>query len=692
MNVPENIGPISPIGPSQWHRASELSRALALPKRTIHRRAQAEHWPTRQIANHLEYQPPPEVAAAISSVPSAPSVASPRAVSFAALTHDPTQRAKVLAREAVVLHLRAQLDAGAPKAVAIASAVLHAQRLDLSASYSSVHRWDQAYAQHGLDGLVEQKLGKVGRKCCLDQLSPDQLNTLTVRGKALALEHGHGGRPNVARAARELAAQPDLAAPIREHLHGAHSTKSYVTPSIRAAITVAPLTGALAMGTSHARLSSRWTPHDYSDVHAGDWFVSDDMTSNIIAWCEWPNALGYRLGQPQILPVLDIGSLRWLNVRVIIRDSGQYTSDDIAGLFGDVFDLFGLPHRGFVLEGGIWQANKIRGYRTDIADEERIGGLKALGLEVYHAHTPGEKPIEERFNQLQAAMDRFPGFIGREQRYDVQESTDKLREQCEKGKLHPRGIFPHISQLANHVQTVMEASNQEENEGVILRGKTPLEKWAEDAPVKREIPPESRWLYRSGMRYVKITRNGVRITQGTGPKKLTYYYDNPELFTRLEGEKVIVYWNDHNPDADAVILSVRPRRFIGIAPRVPVLSKFDATPEERASERARKRAAMNYARSELRSIQPELVRNARVEPIAADAEAEKIGHAIADSATRAAASARQAAQTRRHTRAVDVSPEDLAAATAAVAVAGRQATPEISPEEISDLFSDNPQP
>jgi hypothetical protein len=98
------------------------------------------------------------------------------------------------------------------------------------------------------------------------------------------------------------------------------------------------------MGTKAARLSSsRWTPGNYDNVKAGSVWCSDDMTSNVLCWVEWPNAQGFKIGQPQLLPILDYGSIRWLNFRLIVRDSGQYTGDDCAGVFGDAFEAFGLP-------------------------------------------------------------------------------------------------------------------------------------------------------------------------------------------------------------------------------------------------------------------------------------------------------------------------------------------------------------
>jgi hypothetical protein len=424
---------------------------------------------------------------------------------------------------------------------------------------------------------------------------------------------------------------------MREHLHDGHASKSHVTGSIRRQITPAPLTAALAQGPRAARLSDRFTPGDYSDVKAGDVFVSDDMTSNIICWTEWPNGNGWKIGQAQILPVLDIGSLRWLNVRVIMRDSGQYTSDDIAGLFGDVFDQFGLPRDGMVLEGGIWQSNKVIGHdlsKCGLSDDERLGGLASLGLKVYRSYDPRSKIIETMFNQLQAQMDAFTGYAGRDQRTQLPELVKKQIALCS-GKTpqhHPNEFFPHISQLADHVQQVMAKLNNRRQDGAVLRGACPLEKWMEESADLAKIPDNAKWLYRSAMSVVQVTKNGIRVTQGTGKNQFVYYYDNPELLTPRKNQKVFVYWNDQNPEADVILMAGTPRQFIGTASYVSPKKRFSASSEELSEEASRKRGAMAFARAELRSIQPDMQRSHVPVPVAQSTT--QIGEEIGNAAQR----------------------------------------------------------
>jgi len=629
-------------------RAIAIARAIGLSKRQILRRAAEENWPKRTRGNRLEFLPPADITAVLLSPLTKPPVKRPTRVEFtdliaaddvrkkhlkreSSIAREGGQREKVLTRHDALQFYRQQISDGAT----ITAAVIATVAAFPNCSARSLRRWDEQESANGLNGLVEQKLGIVGKKNCLHSLSDDELREFTNHGKALALEHGAKGRQNIARAARILSAEPTLPASLREVIHGGHASKSYVNPAVRTALKIAPQTIALAQGPRHARLSSRWTPGDYSDVKAGDIYTADDMTSNIIAWCEWPNPLGFRMGQPQILAVLDVGSLAWLNFRCIMRVSGAYTTDDIAGVFGDVFDSPGLPKLGLLLEGGLWQSNKVQGHRTGLSDDDRLGGLASLGLKVWRAYDPRHKAvIETGFNQLQFKMDACPGYIGREQRKDQQERVEHYRKLCAVGKRHPREFFPHVSELADHVAASMQDLNHERSDGIVLRGRSPEEKMNEDKPEFRVIPPSSQWLYRSSMNVEKVTRNGIRICQGSGARQMVYYYDAPEWLGKWEKQKVAVYWNEGNPDADAIVLSIFPKRqFLGVAKRVQPISRFTATDDQLATERQRKKAAANYSRSELRSIKPYFMRRKKI--VQSDAKAVEIGRHIAEASDRA---------------------------------------------------------
>jgi hypothetical protein len=645
-----------------WVRGGTLARALGVSKPTLQRRAQSEQWDVRQVGNRYEYAPPFFVAG------SEQAGGEPR-VKFTDLTHDEDARRTVLLRETAVLAAQ-----GRKREEVVAELIL--REPGFAISMRSLQRWEAAYREQGIDGLVDQKRGRCGRKSAISKLSPDELEQFKRRYQAAAMEHR-----GIAKAAQLASADPTLPAALRSVIHGSHTSKSYVNASVRNALRVSPLAVALEQGPRHGRLQGRWTPGDYGQVAAGDVYCSDDMTSNVMCWCEWPNAQGWKMGQPQVLPIIDVGSLRWLQVRVIMRESGQYTADDIWGLFGDVFESFGMPAQGFVLEGGHWQSQAVVGHRTGLSDDERIGGLKSLGLQVHRSYDPRSKIIEGQFNELQAWMDACPGWVGREQRYDLPEMMKKAIALCRAGKAHPRQFFPHVSQLADHIHTWMGNINQMRSDGVILRGRSPLEKWAEDAPRLSAMPESARWLYRSAMSVVQVTRNGVRVTQGSGRNLVAHYYDATWLVPH-QGQKVVAYWNDHNPQADAVILDAATRSFLGVAKWVQPLGRFGATPEQLESEAKRKANAAAYARTELRAIQPEMQRHQM--PVQVDAPTADMGERIRSAAARAEVEEQSRRQTASEIRRTEVSVDDVAAALSS----GQEEAEQISSEEISRILSD----
>ena len=645
-NVASVVGTDSGAG-ARFIRVSAIAKALGLDKRTVRKRAHDEQWPTQQAENRIDVCPPPHIAAIIPRDAHDDAPASEPKVRFTDLADSETERARAMNRKAVIDYLTGLLASGCPKEAALWSTSLYAHnQLAIEMSTRTIRRLHERYLQHGLNGLVDQKRGNCGSKSCMDKLDPAVRAEIVTKGKALAVDHGQRGGVNIAKAARELSVNPHLPAALRGHLHQGHQSKSYVTPSVRAAIRPAPLTALLAEGTRRARLSSRFTTGDYSKVRAGDVFTADDMTSNVLCWVEWPNQLGFRIAQAQVLPMMDFVSQRWLNVRVVIRPSGAYTTDDIAGLCGDVFDTFGLPREGVVFEGNLWQSRKVKGHSTGVSAEDRVGGLESLGLKVWHTHTPGGKAvIESSFNKLQTSMDACRGYIGREQRYDLQENEDRKRSICERGGAHPSEYFLHVSQLADHIVTCMANLNNERNDGQLLKGDCAIDRWVAEATDLAKLTDQTKWMYRSCLSVVAITRNGLRITQGSGKNQRIHLFDNPEVLTHWQGHKVAVYWNDYNPDADAVVLLCKPggkRQFLCLAKAVQAVPRFSATPEQLATEKARQAAGMNVARVELRSIQPEMQRGSR--PVPFDRAARDIGEKLKDASHRAETETRKTEQ------------------------------------------------
>ena len=239
-----------------YFAANVIARAAGVSAKTIHRRAASEGWPAKQSGNRFDYVPPASIAVLLTAP--APESAGPDArLSFTALALNDEAKAKVHARLAAVEHHAALIADGQPVEAALIATVSHlaSALCPLPSAFlfstSSLRRWLAAHAQFGINGLVEQKQGRSGRKGAASFL-PDEMKS---KLKADTLQHG-----SAARAARNLMRSPELPYAVRKHLHEGHASKSYVPPSIRQASQAAPLTAALLNGPKKARLEGRFTP------------------------------------------------------------------------------------------------------------------------------------------------------------------------------------------------------------------------------------------------------------------------------------------------------------------------------------------------------------------------------------------------------------------------------------------------
>src|SRR4051812_42481447 len=89
------------------------------------------------------------------------------------------------------------------------------------------------------------------------------------------------------------------------------------------------------------------------------------------------------------------------------------------------------------------------------------------------------------------------------------------------------------------------------------------------------IPDSSKWFYRAAYNIETVRANGVCVRVKSGKYAIQYWYDNREALQPIIGRKVAVFWNDYDPDTDAVILLIGKNGelegFHCIAPRIPAL-------------------------------------------------------------------------------------------------------------------------
>jgi hypothetical protein len=685
--TPDAGNPPSAVCPpaSEFFTLRDIARATSTYKKAIQRTAVAEQWPCKQVGNLLQFAPPAHIASIIIASPGFKRPTTPPpVVTFAHIANDKVQAETTLLREQAVKLLNRNVSL-LGKEVALSQVTQQFEQTHplFRISVRSLRRWQQAYAEFGLDGLVEQKRGVVGAKPFAADLDQDQLLQL----RADSVEHGIKGRLNTARAFRNLVANPTLEGAARAWAHGAHASKSYVPPSVREAARVPALaTRLIQIGPKAAKLDGPYTECSYDNLKAGEAFTADDMTCNVYVWCEWPNEDGFLLIRPQLLAVMDIRSRAWLNFRVVMRPKGQYNKDDVWGTIGDTFDAHGL-FKIAVLEGGTWQSEVIIGQRTGLDDERRFGGLRSLGVQVIHTRSPRGKIIEQGFNSLQHAMDNVKGFCGRMEMKDCPEAVRQHLALVRAGHAHPRQHFLHVNELSNHIAGVMQALNNERSDGKLNRGEAPSDLWVDAAP-RQQMPDDYKWLYRSAYCIQQVTRNGVTVKVGSGKYQSSYTYTNPAL-EQHRGRRVVCFWNQHDPDTDAVIYTLRngqQDKLICVASRLQAVDRFGATDDQLKAEATRKKLSQQMAVAESRQLAPYLQRQtapvgARVPASHSDIN-EQINRAKAAAEAKTAARARSQAEVRNAGRAV--TPADMQSALGGESVpASRE---QFSADEIANLF------
>ena len=146
-----------------YFSARTIARATGASKKTVHRTAAREGWPVKRDGNRDEYQVPPNIAAIIIAKPQDGKTEAAITVRFADLTGSDAQRENVLLREKAVKLLMANLAFGKERALTLVIQHMNTEHpLFKLNNKITLRQWHAKYLAAGLDGLVEQKRGRVG--------------------------------------------------------------------------------------------------------------------------------------------------------------------------------------------------------------------------------------------------------------------------------------------------------------------------------------------------------------------------------------------------------------------------------------------------------------------------------------------------------------------------------------------------
>ena len=161
----------------QFFPAQEIADALGVCKKTVHRHAEALRWPRERVGAGFHYAVPAEIAAKIAAL--AGRALSPLSdgetdhggqgidrptITFQDIANDERQARKVGLRQAAVELCQSFRDLGREAALALTVKRMREEHPALNICVRSLRDWCQSYAAHGVNGLVEQKRGIVGRR------------------------------------------------------------------------------------------------------------------------------------------------------------------------------------------------------------------------------------------------------------------------------------------------------------------------------------------------------------------------------------------------------------------------------------------------------------------------------------------------------------------------------------------------
>lgn len=394
-----------------------------------------------------------------------------------------------------------------------------------------------------------------------------------------------GGR--IAQAVRELVESEGLSPEIQSHFFTAKS-KSYVPSRLREAVRYdVKMLEAHHQGPRAADKVKASLTRDYSGIYANTIFQADDFTMPALWYV--PDGNGwFNLVRGQVLIVIDFRSLRILGYS--LQPDAQYNSAVIRTLFTRVFEGYGLP-KVLYLERGIWKRSKLI---TGGPKAERVAresdmpfswaecemGLRQFGVRFIHAKRARSKTIERVGGLVQDLMEREPGYVGREERYDKPEITTAREREVNARKAHPSKYFYSEEQWLARLGEIFDRYNSTMQQGRILNGLSPDEAYekfqnADDPPER--LGAECRFLLAHHRIPVTVTNEGV-VFRVRGE---TYRYRDAQTGQHI-GRQMIAWHNTEMPDL--VTLTDRNLKHPFTVERHKPVAALDPDPELYAHE------------------------------------------------------------------------------------------------------------
>lgn len=373
-------------------------------------------------------------------------------------------------------------------------------------------------------------------------------------------------------ALRKLATSPECRQEVADAILKHRRSKHTITPTLRRQIVVPDAVKDWHKSPKKVRREAFITPRTLTFLDRagaeqrllpGMLAERDDMSNNFIFWIDWPwggdpcsDTYGVRIARGQNLLHIDAGSLRFLSMNMLVRLRDSYRADDIWQWVGQTYRDIGIPQIGERWERGIWQANQLHGTPIEAGhtgQNQRLGGIQALGRKIITSHSPTTKIIENRFRYLQRLCMDIPGQIGAFR--GEMEKVNKLWIACRDGRSDPRKYFLSYEDAVSQLEGRLLEANSEQVEGAIYNG-IPNEIWQREGGDQRmtHLTADQSYLFARD-RHVVTVNKGQALVRKTAPDgvRLAWYFHCDDLW-RFEGRKVALFMNDFAPAEGATVV------------------------------------------------------------------------------------------------------------------------------------------
>lgn len=373
-------------------------------------------------------------------------------------------------------------------------------------------------------------------------------------------------------ALRKLAGSPACRQEVADVILKRRSSKHTITPALRGQLVVPDAVMDWHKSPKKVRRESFITPRtktflDRSGAEQrllpGMLAERDDMSNNFIFWIDWPwggdpcsDKYGVRIARGQNLLHIDVASLRFLSMNMLVRLRDSYRADDIWQWVGQTYRDLGIPQIGERWERGIWNANQLHGTPIKAGhtgQEQRLGGIQALGRKITTSQSPTTKIIENRFRFYQRICKDIPGQIGAFR--GEMEKVSKLWTACRAGSRDPRDYFLSYEDAVSQLEGRLQDVNSEQVEGAIYNG-IPNDIWIREGGEKRmtRLTADQSYLF-SRDRHVVTVNKGQALVRKSAPDgvRLAWYFHCEDLW-RFEGRKVALFMNDFAPAEGATVV------------------------------------------------------------------------------------------------------------------------------------------